>query len=518
MSLDPPSELMEHPAPSWRLLVDLSLLRPGGETGGAKPFIFEYLCWMARQEGDRLVFIFLTWSCSHHEVRALARPWDKLVCVRHTKPGPPVNIENWRMGESLRLNPPIDLALEFKADLIYSPFGSPEFYCPGIPFLASIVDVLHRDYPMTLPQVEIVHRERLFQELACTADAFQCISDLTASRLRHHYSIPPSRIFRSYVAIHERLEGRPMRPTAQAGRPYFLYPANAWAHKNHQTLLVAYGLYRSQAGDSQWDLVLTGHEDERMHDVLRTAKALGLENSVFYHGHLDDDEFGEVWQHAGALVFASLHEGFGIPLVEAMHYGVPILCSSECSLPEVAGDAALLVDTRNPAQLATAMLRMSQDNSLRHDLVGKGHARLAEFAIEKEGRSFLGHCRRLLSEPRRVLSKGIYPDGWTEPAAILGLPSWEERCRVQLTVAPMPAPRRVRFYLGVIPLGGFSLVSEKEHHIEFVLYPCGRPLVLKVADATNLNPEDHRVHGILLAEARVMSQDDQTVVLWPAQP
>jgi glycosyltransferase involved in cell wall biosynthesis len=518
MTIHPPLRPKEPSAHSWRLLIDLSLLRPGGETGGAKPFIFEYLSWLARNEGKQVTFIFLTSSCSHGEVRALARPGDQLICVRHTEPGPPVNLGNWRTGEYLRLNPPVDLALELQVDLIYSPLGSPEFSCPGIPLLATIVDVLHRDYPMTLLQADIVYRERLFQELVRTADAFQCISDFTANRLRHHYLIPSSRIFRSYVAIHERLDGGPARPSELTTRPYFLYPANAWPHKNHETLLVAYRLYRNEVGDTAWDLMLTGHEDGRMREVLLTAATLGLQNNVLYRGHLLENEFREIWQRAGALVFPSLHEGFGIPLVEAMHYGVPILCSSECSLPEVAGNAALFVDARKPTELAAALRRLSQDSSLRSELIGKGRTRLLEFALEKEGRLFLERCFRLLHEPRRILNKGIYLDGWTESVAVCGLPSWEERCNVRLTVSAMPAARRVRFYQGVIPLGGFSLAAATEHQIDLVLHPCGRPLVVKVADAANLNSEDHRTHGILLTKVSVTSRDGQTAVLWPEQP
>jgi hypothetical protein len=151
-------------------------------------------------------------------------------------------------------------------------------------------------------------------------------------------------------------------------------------------------------------------------------------------------------------------------------------------------------------------------------LIAKGRARLSDFAIEKEGSAFLDHCRRLRREPRRVLSKGICADGWTEPTAIVGLPSWEQRSRLELTVAPMPASRHVRFYHGANSLGGFDLAAEKAQQIAFTLHPRGRPLVLKVANAANLNPEDHRIHGLRMDGVRLTSEDGQIAVLWPDPP
>ena len=166
------------------MVVDLSIMPSGGESGGVKPFIVEYLRQLAALEGEHLVLIFLTGSASHAEIRLMARTHDELVCVRDTAPESTDRVGNWRSGERVLCPPPLDLLLQLEADLFYSPLGLPHFACPGIPTIATIVDVLHRDYPSTLtPQLNAV-REDLFRELVKICDRFQCISQIGRASCR----------------------------------------------------------------------------------------------------------------------------------------------------------------------------------------------------------------------------------------------------------------------------------------------------------------------------------------------
>ena len=98
-----------YPGRPLRLVIDLSWLRPGGEAGGVKPCIFEYLRELAALEGDRVVYIFLTWSCSHADVRALARPQDEMICVRHMEPEALIMPFAANPSERFLPAPPLDL-------------------------------------------------------------------------------------------------------------------------------------------------------------------------------------------------------------------------------------------------------------------------------------------------------------------------------------------------------------------------------------------------------------------------
>jgi glycosyltransferase involved in cell wall biosynthesis len=502
---------------SLRVAVDLSTVRPGGENGGVKPFILEYLRALDKLAGESITFVYLTWSCSHAEIRAIARPWDELVCVRGEAVSSGQSFTaDWHQGEILLLNPPGDFLLRLGIKILYSPLSSAEFSCPGIPTIATIVDVLHRDYPSTLAPHMIAGREANFRDLVRSTNKFQCISEYTIDRMVTHYGLDRTRLFRTYIVIQHRLAN----PTGEqpVDCAYFLYPANAWAHKNHESLLVAYRLYRLQAGTQAWNLVLTGHEDEGMQSLRTTAAALGLEDCVRFCGHLPSNEFAELWRSAGALVFPSLHEGFGIPLLEAMHFNLPILCSDAGSLPEVAGDAAIYADARNPIAFAQAMMRLASDAGLRAGLVERGRRRLGDFSQEREASDFLRILRECANSDALPWTKGVHGDGWIETQAIVALPKHSSTRRLCITLAAAPASRRLRVSLGLTPFGGFELCAGREHKILLDVRLSGEPLVLDVPDAGNLNPQDQRRHGVILAGVSFFDEAGHETILAHVRP
>ncbi|MBI3885496.1 MAG: glycosyltransferase family 4 protein [Opitutae bacterium] len=494
------------PANPLRLAVDLSHLQSRGASGGVKPFVLEYLRGLAMLEGDNLVFVFLTCTASHSEVRQLARAQDELVCVRDNGGEGPAALGNWRGGETFLPHPPLNLLVQLRADVFYSPLISAEFACQGVPTLATVVDVLHRDYPATLSPESNRHRESSFQKLVRVSAKFQCISHYTAGQMTRHYKIPADQMFCSHVIIHHRFNPvDSARRREAADVPYFLYPANCWPHKNHETLLVAYRLYRRQHAGTPWRLVLTGHESDAMHQLLETAGHLGVREHITFHGHLPEKEFAGLWRDAGALVFPSLHEGFGIPLIEAMHFGIPILSSEMGSLPEVGGDAALYADPLSPVAWAGAMLKIATHPELRAALVARGRRRLGEFSLAAELKEFRDEIRSLAGKPGRRWNHGLHPDGWIEGIAVFGLPASSGNARLEVRVAAGPASRRVRLYRGLTPLGGFDVPAgiAVEHFLE--IQPDGQPLVIEVPDADHLDSADHRRHGVLLAAVNLES-------------
>jgi O-antigen biosynthesis alpha-1,2-mannosyltransferase len=115
----------------------------------------------------------------------------------------------------------------------------------------------------------------------------------------------------------------------------------------------------------------------------RELHALKIERSVFFCEANDDERLTALYRGAVALVFPSLYEGFGLPPLEAMACGTPVLTSNVCALPEVTGGAALLVDPTNPEQIANGIKRLAGDSSLRRDLREKGLRRAGEFSWQK---------------------------------------------------------------------------------------------------------------------------------------
>ena len=204
-----------------RLAVDLSDLRPGGENGGIKPFLFETLLWLGRQQRVPVQFVFLTSASTHAEVREkLARIGDELICVRNHGGTPPQGDET-APRERLCLPPPRDLVARLDAPVLYCPFGSVEFAVPGVSTIATVVDVLHRDFPWSLDGHHNAARERTFQDLLKVADALQCNSEHVVSRLHAHFGVDARRMFTVYNAVHGRFAAESAARTARRRRRAF---------------------------------------------------------------------------------------------------------------------------------------------------------------------------------------------------------------------------------------------------------------------------------------------------------
>jgi glycosyltransferase involved in cell wall biosynthesis len=188
---------------------------------------------------------------------------------------------------------------------------------------------------------------------------------------------------------------------------YFLYPANFWKHKNHEMLLVAMGLFTTRFRHSDLKLVCTGAPGERRDFVQSAAERMGLRERLVLPGYLSESDFSALMQSCLALIFPSLYEGFGMPVIEAQSIGKPVLCSNLASLPEVAGEAALVFDPRLPESIVTAMQRIESDLTVRQDLIRNGFKNVKRFAdadaMASQYLTTLAEVIQGASSPRREL-------------------------------------------------------------------------------------------------------------------
>jgi glycosyltransferase involved in cell wall biosynthesis len=374
-------QMSRKPDSRCNVAVDLTPMISGGVNGGVKPAVLTFLRVLEDEHGDTFRFILLTNSSTHNDLLWLVRPEDLMLCVLE-----PQSVEisqvktpahNVRVVKRFRPY----LLRKLGVDVFYCPFGPTGRSNPQIPTISMVVDLLHRDYPFSISDGERAWREEFFQQLLLDADYIQGISNYTVSRLLHHYPLSSERVIFTYLPIDQRLRYGSAHPVE---RPFFIYPANFWIHKNHEILLIAYALYRDSSSEDHWDLVLTGDLDRRAEQLKSLANTLGIGQYVHFKGHLNEEEFAELFNRAGALVYPSLHEGFGIPLVEAMRFRKPIICSRYTSIPEIAGSAALYINAKDPVDLASSMKRISEDHKLQARLVHSGEQRLREFSISKE--------------------------------------------------------------------------------------------------------------------------------------
>ena len=424
-----PQEKRESPNPSpdpsdspsekrlSRIAVDLTPVLPGAENGGAKLLAVELIRHIS-QLAPHCEFVLLTSSASHDELSILDAPNVRRLCVSHPQASPHLSprdrqLMGWQFPLLAWLRAylpapllarakavyhswqkrPISISLlrQLGAHLLFCPFTMPFYYDPHIPVVSVVYDLQFAYYPQFFSSQDRAAREYHFQETCRLANLLVCISDYVRETVLSNSSLPPAHV----VTIPIRLSGRLKKPGPEdisavlqknglEENGFLLYPANFWPHKNHSMLLTAFGMYRHRHPESRLQLVCTGSPDERMDTLREAVQGMGLQPAVILPGFLSEEELAALFSSCKALIFPSLYEGFGMPVLEAMAFSKPVLCSNVTSLPEVAGDGALLFDPRKPHEILAAIERIVADSKLASSLVERGKVRIAQWGSPEQ--------------------------------------------------------------------------------------------------------------------------------------
>src|SRR5207253_8753462 len=176
-----------------------------------------------------------------------------------------------------------------------------------------------------------------------------------------------------------------VRERYQLQSQFVLYAGNVKPHKNLERLIEAFHIVRSR-GMGHLKLVLIGDDISKYTALRRAVHRHQLHNYVRFLGYVPEETLAVMYRLAGAFVFPSLYEGFGLPPLEAMASGTPVVTSNVSSVPEVAGDAAVLVDPYDAHAIADGIHRVLTDERLRRDLRRRGVARAKQFSWEVSDR------------------------------------------------------------------------------------------------------------------------------------
>lgn len=205
------------------------------------------------------------------------------------------------------------------------------------------------------------------------------VSEFTRQDLVQRYHIDSAKVDVAWNGSNELFH--PLTPDEQqkarddfaSGAHYFLYAGALQPRKNIINTLRAFELFKEKTG-SAYKLVMAGR-NWNYTEALAVHATLRVKNDVVFAGHLSRTDLSRMMGGAFCLVYASLFEGFGIPIVEAMNCDVPVITSNSSSMPEVAGDAALLCDAASVEEIANSMIRIYESPALRHELISKGRIR-----------------------------------------------------------------------------------------------------------------------------------------------
>ena len=233
------------------------------------------------------------------------------------------------------------------------------------------------------------------------------ISEHVKTDLVRHFGCPPEKIDVTYLgADHDRYRPGTSRADEDEFRSryrlpagYLLYPASTYPHKNHGRLVEALALLRDRYSLS-YPLVLTGARATAEGEILSAVAKHGLQDTVFRLDFLPEEDLVKCYQAAAAVVFPSLHEGFGLPIVEAMACGCPVACSSTTAAGEVAGGAAEIFDPTSTEAIAEAVRKVTTDSVRRDSLRRAGLARAAAFTWGRTAEQTLSAYRAAAGSPR----------------------------------------------------------------------------------------------------------------------
>jgi glycosyltransferase involved in cell wall biosynthesis len=230
------------------------------------------------------------------------------------------------------------------------------------------------------------------------ADRVVAVSRSTADDIVRRLHVPRSKIRVIHDPVRQGWEtrdpGEVRRELGVEGR-VILYVGRQDPYKNIAGLVRAVPAILREAGEDV-TLIVAGKLDPRYPEPVLEAPRLGLEDRVRFVGYVDDPTLGSLYRLSEVFVFPSLYEGFGLPPLEAMAFGTPVVSSDRASLPEVLGDAALYVDPEDPARIAESVLRVLSDRALADRLRAAGPARAALFSPRQAAEAHLGLYRELL--------------------------------------------------------------------------------------------------------------------------
>lgn len=295
-------------------------------------------------------------------------------------------------------------ARKLKLDILHDPCGIAPFLFPTRAYKR--VTTIHDAIPFIYPETQPLLTRGVFQTLVrasrWTADGVFTVSTSAARDLRQHLDFSQDKLFVTPLGI--QLPEKVISPEEKQNllqrlgitSPYFLYVGALHPRKNIGRTLEAFLSLRKRNQNTQ--LVIVGPPSWGADEVLRqvTASTQG-DTGIVFTGFVSDDDLHILYQAARGLVFPSLYEGFGLPALEAMAHGTPVITSNTSSLPEVVGEAGLLIDPLSTKAIERAMQRLLDDDALRATLASQGLERAKLFSWESTAQKTLTAYQQILN-------------------------------------------------------------------------------------------------------------------------
>ena len=277
---------------------------------------------------------------------------------------------------------------KYNIDLFLSPDGWISLRT-DVPTLTVIHDLNFEHSSGYLRPSHQRYMTRYFPRFAAKATRVATVSEYSKMDISKTYDIDSNKIDVVYDGSHDYYrpcsdeEMVATRNSFTAGKPYFIFVGTISRRKNLTNILLAYDRFRSNHPENGTALLVVGGRYWWGDELAEAYDNMRFKSDVYFVGHVGSDVLAKMMGASTALVYASLFEGFGIPILEAFFAETAVITSSVTSMPEVAGDAALLVDPYSVEAIADAMGAVSEDDALRGDLIAKGRIRRTLFSWDR---------------------------------------------------------------------------------------------------------------------------------------
>ena len=270
-----------------------------------------------------------------------------------------------------------------KADLFYSPDGYLSLRTK-VPQVVEFHDLNFEHFPEDMPKIHLWHYKKYFPKFAQKAKRIVTVSEFSKQDIVACYGVDPKKVDVAYNGVNETFkplseaEKKIVRAHYSFGHPYFMFVGSLHPRKNLARLFTAFDKFK-QRSKNDVRLVIVGEKRWWTEPIQQAYEAMSCKEDVMFVGRLSAEDLHKVTAAALASVYVSYFEGFGIPILEAFRCDTPVITSNVTSMPEVAQDAALLVDPFDEDSIAEGMVKML-DAEVRNDLIEKGRKRVRDFS------------------------------------------------------------------------------------------------------------------------------------------
>jgi glycosyltransferase involved in cell wall biosynthesis len=340
-------------------------------------------------------FIFETFSriCRDHPehefIFIFDRPYDKRFIfsknITAVVTGPPARHPLlWKIWYDLKLP---GLLKKYRADVFVSPDG----YCSlrtKIPQCMVLHDLAFVHYPQHLKWSHAFYYKRYMGKFLKKATRVATVSEFSKEDILKHFPVNPAKIDvvysaakKIFVPINEEEKDK-IKTRFTGGKEFFIYVGAIHPRKNLVNLLKAFSLFKKRQ-KSNLKLVIAGRIAWKSENFVASLRTYKYREDVVLTGYLDEKDLASLVASSYGLIYPSLFEGFGVPVLEAMHAAVPVVTSAASSMEEIAGDAALYADPVVPVDIADKMMMLYKDERLKNELVQKGFLRASSFSWER---------------------------------------------------------------------------------------------------------------------------------------